>query len=113
MAAVAVSALPCLAGQRGFGAHCQSRLGAAAVQDPLAVETLSLFFKAFSVNWLPAVGLSTFLQGLFPTASTAWALLATLLALAQQGFHRQLFWGSLLKAGCPMAASAEGCELEK
>lgn len=32
---------------QGFGAHCQSLLGAAAVWDLLAVETLALFFKAF------------------------------------------------------------------
>lgn len=61
MSAEVVSALPCLAGQRGFGARCQSLRGAAAVHDPLAVETLSLSFKAFSVHCLPAVGLSIFL----------------------------------------------------
>ena len=52
------------------------------------METLALSFKAFCVHRLPAAGLSTLLQGLFPAASGAWALLATLLALAQREGQR-------------------------
>lgn len=55
---------------KGFGAHCQSLLEAAAVQEPLAVETLALSFKAVCIHWLPA-GLSRLLQGLFPVVSRA------------------------------------------
>ena len=47
------------------------------------METLALSLRASCFQWLPAAGPSTLLQGLFLAASGAWALLATLLALAQ------------------------------
>lgn len=58
------------------------------MQDPLAVETLALSFKAVCIHWLPAATV--------PCGEQSWALLATLLALALTEvrgavFHRQLF----------------------